>query len=103
MCVPAGMSWVLLVANCLDTSFAYARQTRGVHAMRFPICIYDETGAGLRIPPGWWMDLSGELPALVNRGLRIDLPVSIRNEHPLISPEVLCALHSRIEGAQWLI
>ncbi len=33
--------------------------------MTFPICIYDRTGTGLRLPAGWWIDLQSDLPALV--------------------------------------
>ncbi|WMJ69600.1 hypothetical protein [Stenotrophomonas sp. 24(2023)] len=70
--------------------------------MSFQICIYDRMGNGLRIPRGWWLDLDGELPALVSALCRVDLPASIRSEHPSISPEALCALQERVEGSVWL-
>jgi hypothetical protein len=51
--------------------------------MSFPINLYDRDGRGLRLPDGWWIDLHTDPPALVNGAVRIDLPVSTRNEHPI--------------------
>lgn len=70
--------------------------------MSFQISIYDRNGHGLRLPHGWWIDLDRVLPALVNDAMRIDLPASSLTEHPSLDPEILEALHRRIEGAQWL-
>lgn len=70
--------------------------------MTFNISIYDRNGRGLRLPEGWWIDLSGGCPALVRRSKRIDLPMSSVAEHPKIDPVVLKDLHSRIEGSKWL-
>lgn len=70
--------------------------------MTFHISIYDRNGRGLRLPEGWWIDLSCECPALVRRSTRIDLPMSSVDEHPRIDPVVLTDLHRRIEGAKWL-
>jgi len=54
--------------------------------MNFPICIYDRTGTGLRLPSEWW----------------IDLPRSSKDERPLLDPQVLSDLSRRIRGSQWL-
>lgn len=70
--------------------------------MTFPICIYDRTGTGLRLPTGWWIDLQSDLPALVKGATRIDLPRSSKDEHPRLDPEVLRDLFRRIGGSQWL-
>ncbi|XFC40655.1 hypothetical protein ACEF39_003705 [Stenotrophomonas indicatrix] len=70
--------------------------------MSFQINLYDRDGRGLRLPDGWWIDLHTDPPALVNGAVRIDLPVSTRNEHPDLQPDVLNHLRRRIEGAQWL-
>ncbi|AWH31207.1 hypothetical protein C1930_09100 [Stenotrophomonas sp. SAU14A_NAIMI4_8] len=66
------------------------------------INIYDRNGLGLRLPEGWWIDLSSKPPALVRRSTRIDLPMSCADEHPRLDPGVLQDLCRRIEGAQWL-
>ncbi|AWH21497.1 hypothetical protein C1932_09895 [Stenotrophomonas sp. YAU14D1_LEIMI4_1] len=71
--------------------------------MPFFISIYDRNGTGLRLPAGWWIDLSGSPPALVRRSTRIDLPMTFVDEHPRLEPVVLEDLCRRIEGAQWLI
>lgn len=70
--------------------------------MNFPICIYDRTGTGLRLPLGWWIDLQSDLPALVNGSERIVLPRSSKDESPRLDPEVLSDLYRRIRGSQWL-
>lgn len=89
------------VASRPDIAQAYARVIQE-HAMTFPICIYDRTGTGLRLPTGWWIDLQSDLPALVNGAARIDLPRSSKDEHPRLDPEVLRDLFRRIGGSQWL-
>lgn len=70
--------------------------------MNFPICIYDRTGTGLRLPSVWWIDLQSDLPALVNGSERIDLPRSSKDERPRLDPQVLNDLSRRIRGSQWL-
>lgn len=70
--------------------------------MSLQIRIYDRTGLGLRLPEGWWIDLEANVPALVNRAVRIDLPCTASNAHPQLDPEILRGLHRSIDGAQWL-